>query len=149
MLLLMLFGPRDARRCVQGVGMTLFVVAFVTTQETPQARSFDNTIDQVGQGTVGTAGKTGAELYRDACAACHGLDGAGKEAPELGFDVPTPDFTDCRFAPREANADWVTVAHEGGPVRGFSRHMPAFGGAFGEADLYKIVEHLKTFCMAP
>jgi mono/diheme cytochrome c family protein len=118
----------------------MFVVAFAWVQETPQA--------QVTQGTVNTAGKTGAELFGEACAACHGLDGKGKEASELGFDVPTPDFTDCQFAPREANADFVTVAHEGGPVRGFSRHMPAFGGAFSEADLTSIVGYIKGFCTA-
>jgi mono/diheme cytochrome c family protein len=140
-----------ARHRLPWLGAALFLLAFLTTQEVPEARTAgpDNGVRQVVQGTVNTAGKTGADLYREACAACHGLDGTGKEAGAIGFDVPTPDFTDCQFAPREANADWVTVAHEGGPARGFSRHMPAFGGAFGEADLHRIVEHIKTFCMAP
>jgi mono/diheme cytochrome c family protein len=113
-----------------------------------QASSEPRTPAQVTQGTVNTAGKSGAELFTQACAACHGHDGKGKEAGEIGFDVPTPDFTDCQFAPREPNADWVTVAHEGGPARGFSSHMPAFGGAFSEADLHKIIAHVKTFCDA-
>ena len=103
----------------------------------------------VQQGTVNTTGKTGAELFAGACSACHGLDGKGKESSQLGFDVPTPDFTDCQFAPREPAADWVVVAHEGGPARGFSPHMPAFGGALSEADLYAIIAHVKTFCSAP
>lgn len=119
----------------------VFFGTFLSVQETPAAQV-------VQKGTVDTAGKTGAQLFADSCAACHGLDGKGKEATELGFDVPTPDFTDCQFAPREPNADWVTVAHEGGPARGFSRHMPAFGGALGEEDLYKVVAHIKTFCSA-
>jgi mono/diheme cytochrome c family protein len=125
----------------------MFLLAFVTTQEAPEARALAS--GQVAQGTVTTAGKSGADLYREACAACHGLDGKGKEADAIGFDVPTPDFTDCQFAPREANADWVTVTHEGGPVRGFSKHMPAFGGAFSEADLGTIILYVKTFCTAP
>jgi len=132
-------------RWCQWLGVGAFVAAFLTIQATPEAR----TTTQVTQGTVSTAGTTGAELFAVACSACHGLDGKGKEAGALGFDVPTPDFTDCQFAPREANADWVTVAHEGGPARGFSSHMPAFGGAFAEADLYKVIEHIKTFCPAP
>lgn len=119
----------------------VFVGTFLSVQENPHAQV-------VQRGTVDTAGKTGEQLFAEACSACHGLDGKGKEATELGFDVPTPDFTDCQFAPREANADWVTVAHQGGPARGFSKHMPAFGGAFGEDDLYKIVGHIKTFCSA-
>lgn len=123
------------------VSTLVFVATFFSIQEIPHAQV-------VQKGTVDTAGKSGAQLFADSCAACHGLDGKGKEATELGFDVPTPDFTDCQFAPREPNADWVTVAHEGGPVRGFSRHMPAFGGALGEADLYKVIDHIKTFCSA-
>lgn len=134
--------PYQFARWSRRVAVVLFVAAFVTTQEIPQAQQV------VTRGTVDTAGKTGAQLFAEACAACHGLDGRGKEAGALGFDVPTPDFSDCRFAPREASADWVTVAHEGGPARGFSSHMPAFGGALSEADLYKIVAHVKTFCPA-
>ncbi len=139
-----MFASDRSRRWVQRgyhwLGPAIFVVAFVTTQETSQARA------QVAQGTVSTAGKTGADLYRETCAACHGLDGKGKEAGALGFDVPTPDFTDCNYASREPDTDWVGIAHEGGPVRGFSKRMPAFGGALSEADLYKIIGHVRTFC---
>jgi mono/diheme cytochrome c family protein len=120
----------------------VYVVTFGVVQHAPRAQV-------VQKGTVDTAGKSGAELFADNCAACHGLDGTGKDASVLGFDVPTPDFTDCQFAPREPDADWVTVAHEGGPVRGFSTRMPAFGGALGEADLYAIVGHIKGFCADP
>ena len=48
---------------------------------------------------------------------------------QLGFDVEVPDFTDCDFAAREPDADWYAVIHDGGPVRGFDRMMPAFGQA--------------------
>jgi len=119
----------------------VFIVTLLSVQENPHAQV-------VQKGTVDTTGKSGAQIYAETCATCHGMDGKGKEATELGFDVPTPDFSDCQFAPREPNADWVTVAHEGGPARGFSRHMPAFGGALGEEDLYKVVAHIKTFCSA-
>ena len=122
----------------------MFLLAFVTAQETPEARAAAP--GQVAQGTVITAGKSGGDLYRETCAACHGLDGKGKEAGAIGFDVPTPDFTDCNFASREPDADWMTVTHEGGPVRGFSKHMPAFGGALSEADLYRIIGHIRTMC---
>lgn len=129
-------------------GALACVVTFFVVQQAPQAKDAVNG-PQVLKGTVDTTGRTGAELFKDACAACHGLDGKGKDASVLGFDVPTPDFTDCQFAPREPNADWITVAHEGGPVRGFSLHMPAFGGALSEADLYSVIAHVKGFCPAP
>ena len=70
---------------------------------------------------------TGRELYRSACANCHAENGRGAPASLLDFDDPLPDFTDCNFATREPDADWIAVAHAGGPVRGFSEMMPAFG----------------------
>ncbi len=149
MICLMRTMPEKMIPRFQWWGLAMFVAVFVATQDAPQAREPDGRRHQVAQGTVDTTGKTGAEIFAQSCAACHGLDGKGKEAGELGFDVPTPDFTDCQFSPREAVADWVAVAHEGGPVRGFSQRMPAFGGAYSEADLYKVVAHVKGFCSAP
>ncbi|RPJ81890.1 MAG: hypothetical protein EHM18_16350, partial [Acidobacteria bacterium] len=64
--------------------------------------------------------KTGEQLYREACASCHGIDGRGVEQDRLGFDLPVPDFTDCSFATREPDSDWVAVGHAGGPARTFS-----------------------------
>lgn len=88
----------------------------------------------------------GERIYAAACAACHGADGTGVPPEQLGFDVPPPDFTNCNFATREATADWVAVAHDGGPVRGFARFMPAFGKALSDAQLQAAVDHIRTFC---
>lgn len=88
----------------------------------------------------------GAQLYKAACATCHGADGSGTDAYLLGFDVPVPDFTECVFASREPDGDWIGVAHEGGPVRGFSERMPAFGDALSEAQLQLVMDHIRTFC---
>ncbi|NGX16337.1 cytochrome c [Wenzhouxiangella sp. XN24] len=88
----------------------------------------------------------GERIYAEACAACHGADGAGVRQEQLGFAVPPPDFTDCNFATREAQADWVAVAHDGGPVRAFARFMPAFGKALSEDQLRAVDGHIRTFC---
>jgi mono/diheme cytochrome c family protein len=139
----------DIHRSMLGAAAGVFLLTFVAVQARPQAAPAATTSPQLIQkGTIDTADKSGAELFKSHCSACHGLDGKGKDASVLGFDVPTPDFTDCQFAPREALADWVTVAHEGGPVRGFSQRMPSFGEALGEEGLTKIVTHIKTFCTA-
>ena len=90
--------------------------------------------------------KTGEELYRQACANCHGPNGTGAPKSQVAFDVPLPDFTDCNFATREPNADWVAVAHQGGPVRGFSKKMPAFGDALTTAQLRKIMDYIRSMC---
>ena len=93
--------------------------------------------------------RTGREIYEATCAACHGMDGTGAARSQVGFDAPLPDFTDCSFASREPDADWVAVAHEGGPVRGFDHTMPAFGGARSVAELQAAVDYIRTFCGDP
>jgi hypothetical protein len=85
-------------------------------------------------------------VYSSACAACHGADGRGGSASQLGFDQPLPDFTDCDFAAREPDADWYAIAHRGGPVRGFDRLMPAFGEALRPDELMAAIAHIRTFC---
>jgi mono/diheme cytochrome c family protein len=90
--------------------------------------------------------KTGAQLFKDACSACHGLDGRGRERSVVGFDLQLPDFSNCSFASREQDGDWFAIAHEGGPVRGFSTTMPSFGEALTKDELTKILGHMRTFC---
>ena len=115
-----------------------FVQADASRAPTPQAPSSAPVKTQVP--------RTGAQIYKAACAACHGADGKGREQSAVGFDVPVPDFSDCSFATREPDADWLAVAHDGGPARAFSTHMPAFGGALSETELLLAVKHIRTFC---
>lgn len=91
----------------------------------------------------------GKELYEAGCAFCHGLDGAGPDTTRVTLEIPTPDFTDCRFASREPDADWIAISHEGGPIRGFSETMPAFGEAYSVSQLQAIVDYIRTFCSDP
>jgi hypothetical protein len=85
-------------------------------------------------------------LYGSACAACHGADGRGVAQVLVGFDTPLPDFTDCSFSTVEPDADWMAVAHDGGPARGFDRRMPAFGEAMTDQELQRVLDHLRRFC---
>jgi mono/diheme cytochrome c family protein len=93
--------------------------------------------------------RTGREVYRHACAACHGDDGRGLPETVVGFEVPLPDFTDCSFATREPDTDWYAVAHAGGPARGFDRLMPAFGDALSEREIQASLDFVRTFCDQP
>ncbi len=90
--------------------------------------------------------KTGKQLYDDNCAACHASNGKGLPVTQVGFPQPLPDFTDCAFNSTEQSPDWVAIAHEGGPIRGFSPIMPAFGDALTSAELEKLIEHVRGFC---
>ena len=88
----------------------------------------------------------GDAIYAASCANCHGLDGTGLPPSLLAFEEEIPDFTDCDFAAREPDADWIAVAHEGGPVRGFSEMMPAFRGALTEEQLARVMGYIRTLC---
>lgn len=91
--------------------------------------------------------QTGEQLYLAACATCHGPDGRGAPPEALGFDgVEPPDFSDCNFATREADVDWLGVAHRGGPGRAFAREMASFGAALDRPQLQRILAHIRTFC---
>jgi len=88
----------------------------------------------------------GMALYEAGCASCHGSDGRGAARDRIAFDDPLPDLTDCSFASREPDADWIIVSKAGGPVRGFSDVMPAFGEAYDDDQLQAVMDHIRTFC---
>ena len=81
-----------------------------------------------------------------ACSTCHGSSGRGAPGSLVGFSDPVPDFTDCDFANREPDSDWVGIAYEGGPSRGFSEMMPAFQGVLTVEQIQLAVNHIRTFC---
>jgi len=91
----------------------------------------------------------GASLYQAACANCHGSDGTGADPSFLAFEEVMPDFTFCSFASREPDSDWVGVAHDGGPARGFSPMMPAFGELLGPEELQRVMDYVRTLCTDP
>jgi mono/diheme cytochrome c family protein len=103
------------------------------------------------RGTL-AADAPGQEIYRRACAACHGVDGTGQPQSVVGFQLPLPnghdlpDFTDCATNTVEPMADWLAVVHRGGPVRALDRRMPAFGEALSESQIELALRHIWTFC---
>jgi len=90
--------------------------------------------------------ETGEQIYRTTCAGCHAPDGRGADKTLVGFDVALPDFTDCNFASREANTDWTAIVRDGGPVRGFTRIMPAFRDLLTPEQIRNVVGYLRHFC---
>lgn len=90
--------------------------------------------------------RSGKAIYEAACSSCHGADGAGVPQSQVGFDTPLPDFNDCSFATREPDSDWIAVSHSGGPARGFSRRMPAFGEALSMGEIQVALSYIRSFC---
>ena len=97
--------------------------------------------------SVDRSGWSGQQIYQAACASCHGSDGRGQPVAIRGFDVDPPDFTDCSLTTPEANLDWLSVIHQGGPARAFNRIMPAFGDELSEAEIVRVIDHVRTFCV--
>jgi mono/diheme cytochrome c family protein len=93
--------------------------------------------------------RSGEELFRSGCAACHGVNGRGGVREQIGFDDPLPDFTACDFATPEPDSDWLAIVHQGGPVRAFSRRMPAFRDLLSDAEIERVVDYLRGFCRDP
>lgn len=91
---------------------------------------------------------TGKDIFRAACAGCHGGDGKGAPDTQVGFDKPEtfPDFTDCATTTPERDADWRAIVMEGGIGRGFSRIMPSFREALTPQQIELVLGHLRSLC---
>lgn len=94
--------------------------------------------------------KTGEAIYKSACTSCHGPDGRGAPKSIAGFEQPRtfPDFTRCDQTTAEVNSGYKDVVMHGGPNRGFSQIMPAFGQALTSDEINDVVAYLRTFCKA-
>ena len=99
---------------------------------------------QAGQDAQPT--RTAPKAYQTVCITCHGPEGKGGVNLELEKIIKLPDFSDCSFANREPDNDWLAVAHRGGPARGFSRLMVPWGAAFSSEELGLAVSHIRSFC---
>ncbi|HET9372726.1 MAG TPA: c-type cytochrome, partial [Vicinamibacterales bacterium] len=106
---------RQAARRLTAAG-ALLIATFAWRQDSTRAASQTPASPPTGAQIGTVAERRGAQLYAEACAACHGADGRGTDPASISLPVPTPDFTDCSFATREPDADWIAIAHEGGPV---------------------------------
>jgi mono/diheme cytochrome c family protein len=128
---------------VKATGCVLYVVLLCGGAVDATAQG--NALSPVRRGPLPDP-RSGEDVYREACATCHGMDGRGSPQSVVGFEVAVPDFSNCAFATAEPDLDWQAVVHEGGPIRGLDRHMPAFGDALSEKDIALAVGHMRTFC---
>ena len=110
------------------------------------ALSFPAPSDAAPQQPVPSHDRTPAAVYRSACQGCHGPDGRGMPQSTTALPLPVPDFSDCNFATREPDGDWLAIIHQGGPTRGFDPLMPAFGEALTEEEQELALAHVRTFC---
>lgn len=92
--------------------------------------------------------KNGERVYKSGCIACHGANGAGAPPTLTEFKRPDtfPDFTRCDQTTAEPNSVWKAMIEHGGPSRGFSQIMPAFGELLSSEQIDDVIAYLRTFC---
>ncbi|MCU1286838.1 MAG: cytochrome c, class [Acidobacteriales bacterium] len=92
--------------------------------------------------------KNGKQIFNSGCIACHAADGKGTPRSIAGFELPDtfPDFTRCDQTTAEPNSAWKDVVVHGGPSRGFSQIMPAFGELLTSGQIDDVIGYLRQFC---
>src|SRR5581483_9831621 len=112
------FAPARITLAVFGVGAAILVAWMGTAAHTQMIRLAKPA--DVHNGKV---------IYDKGCIACHGSMGKGAPETSTVFTRPDtfPDFTRCDQTTAETNAAYKDVIVYGGPARGFSTIMPAFG----------------------
>ena len=93
--------------------------------------------------------ETGRDIYEAGCVNCHGSDGKGASRSQTGFEMPptAPDFSDCVTSTVEPDVQWRAIIMHGGPARGFSRVMPAFGDALTAQQIDRVIGYLRGLCV--
>lgn len=92
--------------------------------------------------------ENGEKVYKGGCIACHGADGTGAPESSTVFkrsDV-WPDFTKCDQTTPEPNGNWKAAIVHGGPSRGLSQIMPAFGDLLTDAQINDVIWYMRGFC---
>jgi len=99
-------------------------------------------------GPTAEASLSGAEIYADACASCHGTDGRGSPQGSA-LTTPLPDFTNCVTSTGETTANWEGLIRSGGPFLGMSDQMPAFGDVLSDEEIRTVIGYVRGFCTDP
>ncbi|MFL5615161.1 MAG: c-type cytochrome [Gemmatimonadaceae bacterium] len=124
---------------IVGVSVAASSAADLSVIAASHARLAEKNVDS-------SATERGEQIFRSTCAACHGSNGAGAPQSTVGFAVPLPDFTDCRATSPESAVDWMAVIRDGGPVRGFSRIMPAFRDLLTPDQIRNVAAYIRSLC---
>ncbi|MEO6815462.1 MAG: c-type cytochrome, partial [Edaphobacter sp.] len=90
----------------------------------------------------------GEVVYKGGCIACHGAEGKGAPMADTVFKRPDtwPDFTDCAGTTPEPNGNWKAAIVHGGPSRGLSQIMPAFGDLLTDDQINDVMAYMRQFC---
>src|ERR1700676_2269522 len=92
--------------------------------------------------------RNGEKVYKGGCIACHGSKGNGAPMASTVFkrEDTFPDFTDCAGTTPEPDGNGKAVIVHGGPSRGLSQIMPAFGDLLTDGEINDVIAYMRRFC---
>ena len=94
----------------------------------------------------GLPDSTGAALYREWCATCHGRDGRGEAARQTRLSVRPANLAECRSSTAETDEAWSGIVRDGGAAFGLSLDMPAFRDGATPEQLRAVVRYIRSLC---
>jgi mono/diheme cytochrome c family protein len=92
-----------------------------------------------GGGVKGADSDEGKQLFDETCGRCHGIDGHG--VPAIKAQLGVPDMTDRDWQGKHSDEDIKRTVREGSR----SKKMPMFGDRYSDAQLEKIIAHVRSF----
>jgi putative copper resistance protein D len=108
----------------------------------PEAETLQN--PTVVTAATAASVKAGGAIYAKACATCHGPNGLGngRLAPGMAaYGARPSDLTDREWQHGSTDGEIFVVIRDGvGP----DFHMPQYGGKLSEADMWNVVNYIRT-----
>jgi mono/diheme cytochrome c family protein len=89
--------------------------------------------------------RCGEAIYRERCAVCHGLSGAGDGFNASNLDRPPQDFTSDSVMSAFPDSRLIDAVTSGGRAVGGTPMMPAYGKTFTAQDIRSVVAYVRTF----
>lgn len=86
----------------------------------------------------------GEALYKQYCAACHGLEGRGNGPAAAGLPVKPADHANAAVMSKISDAELFKAIKEGGQAVGKSSAMPPWGGSLKDEQIRALVLHVRS-----
>jgi mono/diheme cytochrome c family protein len=91
----------------------------------------------------GTAVASGAEIYTQRCALCHGPGGHGDGPAAAGLNPKPRNHTDGSYMNARTDEDLLTVIREGKGA------MPAWKAVLSDEEIHAVLKHVRTLAVPP
>lgn len=99
-----------------------------------------------GTGTEDREATTGARLYRERCASCHGADGSSDGFNARYLPVRPAVHASADSMSRRPDGVLFDGVWAGGRILDRSHRMPPFGGSLTREQAWSLVDHIRELC---